>query len=467
MVTKPETPLQASPGHECDPARGRLHWIEKFLLAGFLLGVVAWGVRTELRSVYLSRRMGDFGCFARGAWAVRSGADLYAVTCDNGWHYNYPPLLAILLTPLADPPPGEDTAGMVPYAVSAAVWYLFSTSCLFLGVHQLASALEEASNDSGIRSQRRGCRRWWVLRIAPMLWCLWPIGSDLGKGQLNSVLLAILCFAIGAFIRRRSWRAGGWLALAICLKLIPAYLLLFPLWRRDGRCLAGCGLGLVLGLGLIPLAVLGPARFVELSETYARVTLGPGLGLSRDAVRDKELTGINATDNHSLIALIHNNAYTDPYDRPALGPPTRVSFMLIGVALTAATLWAVGRRRLETGIHTAFAFGAFMILMVILSPVNHLHYFVMVLPVVMACVSVSGRVWFPWVRLSFFMPLACFYIANVLARVPGFEVVRDRCLVTVPAAGLWLTALCCLRRLAWHEAENETNIDIAATRAAA
>ena len=36
----------------------------------------------------------------------KKGGDLYGITDDNHWHYHYPPLLAILLTPLADPPAG-------------------------------------------------------------------------------------------------------------------------------------------------------------------------------------------------------------------------------------------------------------------------------------------------------------------------------------------------------------------------
>src|SRR4051794_29187 len=69
---------------------------------------VAFGGLVELRTALLSRRMGDLDCFLRAAWAVRSGADLYDVIDDNGFHYNSPPLLAILVTPLADPPNGMD-----------------------------------------------------------------------------------------------------------------------------------------------------------------------------------------------------------------------------------------------------------------------------------------------------------------------------------------------------------------------
>src|SRR5579862_4506852 len=55
----------------------------------FFLVVLAFAAPVEMRSAFMSRRMGDLDCFLRAAWAVRSGADLYAVTDDNGFHYNY------------------------------------------------------------------------------------------------------------------------------------------------------------------------------------------------------------------------------------------------------------------------------------------------------------------------------------------------------------------------------------------
>src|SRR5438445_6767462 len=90
-------------------ALARLRPWERCALIVLALLFVAFGVLVETRSVFLTRRMGDFGCYARGAWAVRSGADLYDVTGDNDWHYNYPALLATLMPPLADPPHAECT----------------------------------------------------------------------------------------------------------------------------------------------------------------------------------------------------------------------------------------------------------------------------------------------------------------------------------------------------------------------
>ena len=52
---------------------------------------------------------------------MRQGIYHYTVTDDNGWHYTYPSLLAIVLIPFADAPSGTpQPAWAVPYPVSVA-----------------------------------------------------------------------------------------------------------------------------------------------------------------------------------------------------------------------------------------------------------------------------------------------------------------------------------------------------------
>src|SRR5262249_1370471 len=148
-----------------------------------------------------------------------------------------------LLMPLADPPPGHDTTGFVPYPISVAIVYLLNLLCLVVAVHLLASALEQHA-DPAYRAQPRYCRRWWALRVWPVLICVAPIGHTCMRGQVNLQVLALLCGWIGCVLGGRRLLGGFLLAIAICIKVIPIYLLIYPVWRREGRTLAGCGLGL-------------------------------------------------------------------------------------------------------------------------------------------------------------------------------------------------------------------------------
>jgi hypothetical protein len=404
--------------------------------------VIPFGVLVEFRTAFLSRHMGDLGCYLKAAWAVRTGHDPYAVT-DNGWHYNYPPLLAILMTPLAEPPEGEDASGMVPFAVSAAVWYVFSVLCLLLAVLWLAGALERASADPAVRGQPRGCWRWWALRIMPVVICLPPIAHTLMRGQSNLLLLALLCGMAAATLRGRRWLSGLCLAGAICLKVYPAFLLLYPAWRRDTRCLAGCAVGLLAGLVVIPAAVFGPDRAVTYYREWAEVLVGPALGVGEDQSRAKELIEVTATDSQSLLATLHNTLHLDRATRPGqASAAVRLASLLAGGLLTLAPLLVARRRRGEGGAGAVIFLGALVLNMLLLCPVCHLHYFCLALPLVMGMLALSWEgAPTPGLGVGWVSLLAVNVVANALPLFPGLELLRDAGLAMYAALLLWTAGL--------------------------
>jgi hypothetical protein len=414
-------------------------------LVAFFLSLLLFGGIVERRSALMQRRMGDLDVFLRAAWAVRNDAeaDLYEVSSVNGWHYIYPPLYAILLTPLADPPPDADRSGYLPYPVSVAICYLLNVCCLILGVHMLASALEERADDATFRTQPRFCLRWWVLRLWPVFICMSPIGHTLMRGQVNVIVLAILCAVMAGWIRGQNVRAGAWLALAICIKVIPAYLLIYPLWKRDGRALLACGIGCIVGLIVVPGFAFGPARAVEHYETYGKVFFGPLLKVSDDDSHKEEILGVNATDSIGVKNALHNWMYPDAGKRPEdLTIAAKTAYLLLGLAMTFLTLWP--RSESTTGV--AHVFGGLIVLMTIFSPVCHSHYLLFCLPIAMSLLAQlwqhQGTVKVPWPITSSFV---AFVAVTGLANLPGLEILKDRCaalfftlpLWGIPIAHLW------------------------------
>jgi hypothetical protein len=416
---------------------GRRGKIGVALFAVFLL---LFGAHVEQRSAFLDRRMGDLDVFLRAAWAVRAGADLYEVTSENDWHYIYPPLYAILMTPLADPPAGQDTAGYLPYALAVAICYLINLASLFVGVHLLAAALEERAEDPGFARQPKYCRRWWLLRLGPILICFLPIGHTLMRGQVNGIVLASLCVALAGWIREQKFRAGLWLALAICIKVIPAYLLVYPIWKRDGRSLLGCLAGCFVGLVVIPVLVFGPALTMTHYQTYAKVFFEPLLKLTdNDSPLQSEILGVNATDSIGMKDALHNWMYAGSAKRPEdMHVVAKTVYLLLGIAMTFVTLWPGTWPRTDSTTLRAHQFAGLVLLMTIYSPVCHSHYLLFCVPIVM---SLLAQAW--QFQTSTRLPLwltACFIVLNVtmaVAYLPGLEILKDRCAALFATLPLW------------------------------
>jgi alpha-1,2-mannosyltransferase len=420
-----------------------LHRLERWGLIALMVLFAGFGVATEIRSAFLRRPMTDLQVYLRAAWAARSGGDIYAITDNNGWHYHYPPLLAIALIPLADAPAGIDRVGMPSFALSVGLWYVFSLACLAFAVHSLACALEATRP----KTLAPAARSWWRLRVLPVIICLPAVGATLARGQVNLLVLALVCLALAALLRGQSFRAGLWLAAAVCVKLIPALLILYPLWRRDGRCLAGVAVGLLAGLVLIPAAWFGPRGTLDCYREWTNVLLRPALGQGDDQSRAKELIEVPATDNQSLLAILHNNLYPERASRPAHpDPAVRFAHWLLGGILTALSL-VFARRKADDRLPVVLSFGALLIVMVMMSPVCHMHYFCLAIPLVMGLMSVDAER-SPSGSLSSGLRalLAINFIGSMIPHLPE-QPFRDAGLVGVMGLVLWGTGCVVLWRL--------------------
>jgi alpha-1,2-mannosyltransferase len=425
------------------PSTVPLGRLERWGLVALMVLFVGFGFATEVRSAFMRRPMTDLQVYLRAAWAARTGGDIYAITDDNGWHYHYPPLLAIALIPLADAPAGIDRVGIPSFALSVALWYAFSLACLAFAVHTLASALE-ATRPKAVAASARD---WWRLRVLPVVICLPAIGATLARGQVNLLVLALLCLALAAILRGQSFRAGLWLAAAICVKLIPALLILYPLWRRDVRCLVGIAVGLLVGLVLIPAVWFGPREALDCYREWTNVLVRPALGQGNDQSRAKELINVDATDNQSLLAILHNNLYPDRVTRPTQpDPAVRLTHWLLGGILTVLCLVFAGRKAGDR-LPVVLSFGALLIVMVMMSPVCHMHYFCLAIPLVMGLMSVDAeRSASDSLSPGLKALLAINFVGSTIPHLPE-QPFRDAGLVGVMGLVLWAAGCVVLWRL--------------------
>jgi len=357
-------------------------------------------------------RKGDLDVYLTAAWAAREGQSLYEITDPHGWHYLYPPLLATLMIPLADAPPnppaGTNTQSL-PFWLSATIWYWLGIACLLVAVHMVASALEATGPSRGDPPPPRFSQGWWALRVFPLVLTLFYSGDALGRGQSTPILMLCLAGCGASMLRGRSLRGGLWLGVAAGIKLFPAYLLIYPLYRRDRRFLLGAAISIVASV-LVPVIIMGPsASFTAYREFIGDRMMGEATGTGDPSVSE-ELHGTNSriqSFEYMLYDVVHPIR-----DSRAPQPPLPyfLAHIAISAALTAAALWAMRRRADVLGEFLFFA--ALVQLVVPILPVSRPHYYVFGTLVLAGLYAVQWQrrrgLWTGW-------PLAIATIAYVLA----------------------------------------------------
>lgn len=435
-----------------EPARSwRFTGRERAGLAVALGATLIFGTVLEFRTALKRAPMTDLGVFACAAGAVRSGDNIYAIFDWHGWHYQYPPTLAILFTPLAHPlpaplpmlAPGEPrTAANTPwgyridgrsqyYGLHAqnarffwivAVWYIISVGLIVFSAHALACILESSKLNTPPPDVTTARRRWWWLRTLPLLVCAGSLGTDLSRGQVDVLMLAAIAAGLYLISARWEFTAGICLAFPATVKLFPPFLLLYPFWRRRWRMSAGIVGGLILALAILPAVTLGPKRTLELYRNWIDVLAKPALGHGTDTSRAKELTGMTATDNQSLLAFIHNWKYhrlPRTLRPPEAAPSERYTVYVVGALMLLGVGMVSGIRRKDGPQDLLITAGLLIGLAFVVSPIVHNYYYLVLLPLVAALLDRSLADGSRSPDKKLLAVLVIFMTADLLARLPG------------------------------------------------
>lgn len=412
------------------------------MLVILLLVAFGYGIGVMCRVILTRNYSTDLGVYLAAATAVRNHGDLYQASYDFD-HYMYPPLFAVLLAPITPAPPEIGARVSVAFAVTTALWYVVSLICLALAVQALSTTLMRACFGPKPPMQPEW-NALWSLRLLPVVFCLHCLGRELQLGQVDIFLLALLAMTIACAAAGRSYQAGLWHAAAICLKVMPLTLLLFPLWRRAWRWFLTCLGGMVLGLIVLPVLLLGYQGALKSSESYYRLLVLPAItGRITDHTRDTELFNQNAVHNYSLVGVMHNveNLAWERDDRRLTASDrNRHAAAALGFALILLTLLASSTRREISALATVLCLSLLSVLMAILSPVCQCYYFVLLIPLMMAVIAAdlrrSGR-GFPgrWV----FAACAAYLVTQAVSSF--CPLLRDAGIVLVAVLTLWLVGL--------------------------
>ncbi|MBL0927915.1 MAG: DUF2029 domain-containing protein [Phycisphaerales bacterium] len=256
-------------------------WLTLLLTAG-IVGVCAWFGLRVWSAATPEKLPADFGIFHRAAQAVVNGENIYEVRRPGfGAAYIYPPLLAVLLTPLAGL---RDTAA---YLVWGGVNGLLLALLLWLSFDTLAPRLRLRKDPT-------------LLLAAALLALLANADQIRWEFELGQTdILVCLGFVLGLrWMDRRPVAAGLALGFAFCIKYVSIIALPYFIIRGRFAAAAATAIGCAAWLAA-PAMVLG----WQTNLSYLPVAFGGITGLF-----GVQLAGTRADvwslDYHRSVSLV-------------------------------------------------------------------------------------------------------------------------------------------------------------------
>ncbi len=203
---------------------------ERWFLAALLLLFVAAGVHYSVK-VTTKDTASAFLRWRAQLLQLDQGTDIW-----RAMNYPNPPIMALLLRPLAGMPP----------LTGALTWFYLKVVMALAAIHWAIRLVELPA---------RPMPAW--ARCLTVALTLRPVLGDLSHGNINIFILFVVMAALYAYRHGRDGLCGLLLGLSIACKVTPLLFVPYFLWKRAWRVLAGCALGLVLFFAVMPGLVLG------------------------------------------------------------------------------------------------------------------------------------------------------------------------------------------------------------------
>jgi hypothetical protein len=351
---------------------------ERAVLIALLIGIGA--VRYFQQAIIAPRDIPpvDFAVDYTGATVIRRGEMLYDLaalgrandevitphivalheTVYNS--YDNPPLTAVLMLPFT----------ALPFSQAKDVYRLVLHLLYFLSVALILGA------DRSWRYPQ------WVLTLVLAL-CMEPVYTSITSGQVDILILFPICLGYWAFKRGHLLLTGGAIALAAMIKLSPALLLAYFLYKRQYRVVvAGLATGVVLlGIGV---AVTGMQDWI----VFIRDIL-PVLSKGSTQFENQTLTGF------FYGLFVTPQALFSLQPTPPLVIPKVMTWAAVGstALLLLKLFWSRGSHTLREGLRFDLEFSLSIVALLIVATVAWQHYYVWLLLPVATCLRSDVRNW--------------------------------------------------------------------------
>jgi alpha-1,2-mannosyltransferase len=285
----------------------------------------------------------DLDVYRIGSLTWLHGGSLYGVlpktSAGIGLPFSYPPLAAVVLSPLA----------VVPMAVASFALTLASIALTWVVLWVFTRSL----------SSRLGL--WWLL---PVVLELEPVRATLNFGQVNIVLMALV--TVDCLHPDPRWPRGILAGLAAAIKLTPLAFILFFLVHNDRSTSSTVAL------------------------TFATAT-GVGFVLDWHDSVQYWTSVVFSTSRPGNPAYVSNQSISGVLARSGLDPHSlggSAAWLALSVAVIVVAV--IGMRRAVAAGESALALSLNALAALLISPISWTHHWVWVAPALM-CLAVTGR----------------------------------------------------------------------------
>ena len=419
------------------------HWVPT--LARYRRIVAAPAAFTALTALYvvlnlwlvapdLGPGLSDFTYYHLASRAVLGGQSPY--TLPN--HIN-PPLLSFLMLPFA----------LLPYQVARWAWFAISHLLIVVAAVWTSRAL--------------GADRTAALSVAAVWACAGSVAINLRSGQINPLLLLLLCMAIWP-AQRGGWTRPVAIGVAAALKLFPGIVAIgdglagrLRGFLRSSVAVAGC---LAIPTGAVALLLSGPvwptrAGFWAGTPGVLNCSV-PGFVLR---LLDPPTTGQRLPTN--WLAGHNTEMMRLPAEHAAISVAVSAVLLLVGVTM----VWLVLRRS-SPDVSLAGLEWTLVALALAAAPVAWEHYQILLLPGVarLACGLSRRRAWvemavlaLAFVAVNWLDPLARGVYLRHYGRMAGPAAIVWPLVGMAPAGSVALFVLH-LRHIEWPLAFGRRNL---------
>lgn len=283
-------------------------------LASWAVVIAAWVVFVGAlfyAAQYTAFGLKVFEVYHHSAEGLLRGESIYDGT--NGWIYLYPPLLSQLLMPVV---------ALFDYAVASNLWLSSNIALLVITLVLLARHIPPH------------WLKW--LWLFPLVFI--PVWQALYIGQVTIILLALLTAIWAALHENHSLLAGILLAFAAWIKVFPALLIVYFLWKRNWRLLLGVALGGV-ALLMFQLMISGPELFIDFTSVL--------FSLAKDG--QPELT----YENLSVFAFVSRLFQPNVHVIPLI--VSEDLFQIMRVVMSGSLIGTVAYTLVQSGRRTTYS----------------------------------------------------------------------------------------------------------------